>query len=332
MSKCVEGAPMKRKRRSWWRLLGRVLLAGFSAAAQAGESVDILLAGHAHDPLFALAFDRDRGVAVGAAGLIYESADRGQTWKRVLPAPTSLSVLGVDLRRSECLAVGQMGLILRREGADAWNKVDSGTTERLFAVSVNSDGTAVAVGSFGTVLQSVNHGQSWRSIAPENIAQYSADQLSQPHLYAVVLNDEGVITVAGEFGLILRSSDGGAHWNVLHKGESSLFALDLHSDGPSYAVGQSGVIVRSIDAGETWKDVISNSAANLLGVSASPNGKVVVTAMHDVLTSDDGERWHPLKWGDFGSAWYSGVRLVGTQSESAAILVGHAGTILRLRP
>jgi photosystem II stability/assembly factor-like uncharacterized protein len=332
VSKSVEDMPVKRKRRSWWRLLARVLLAGLSAAAQGGVSVDTLLAGHAHDSLFALAFDRDRGVAVGAAGLIYETADRGQTWKRALPAPTSLSVLGVDLKRSECLAVGQMGLILRRDGADAWKKVDSGTTERLFAVSVNSDGMAVAVGSFGTVLQSVNHGESWRSIAPENIAQYSTDQLAQPHLYAVVLNDQGVITVAGEYGLILRSSDGGVHWNAVHKGESSLFALDLHSDGPSYAVGQSGAIVRSIDAGATWNDVVSNSAANLLGVSASANGKVVVTAMHEILTSDDGERWHPLNWGDFGSAWYSGVHFVGTQSESAAVLVGHAGTILRLRP
>jgi hypothetical protein len=70
----------------------------------------------------------------------------------------------------------------------------------------------------------------------------------------------------------------------------------------------------------------------LLSVGTGANGKVVVTAMHEVLVSDDGSSWHQENWGDFGSAWYAGVHFVGTESAPAAVLVGHSGRILRMQP
>jgi photosystem II stability/assembly factor-like uncharacterized protein len=301
-----------------------------AAAVAANPKVTALIEGTAHQALFAVAFAGDRGIAVGAAGEILLSNDAGGTWRASkMSGSTTLSLLGVDRRGESEIAVGQGGLILVSQGMDAWQKESADTQERLFAVSMNGNGKAVAVGAFGTVILTNDSGRSWRSIAPPDVATYS-DQGAEPHLYAVSVADSGMVTVAGEFGLILRSRDDGAHWTVAHKGEASLFALDLRADGAGFAVGQSGTILRTADGGATWSASASGSEANLLGVSSGADGKAVVTAMNSVLISDDhGSSWRAVAWGDFGSAWYSQVQFVDSPPDTA-ILVGHAGRILRM--
>lgn len=306
-----------------------IAVGALSAAAGGDVSKQVqvapVVAGTAHQALFSVAFEGDAGVAVGAAGGILGSEDGGKTWKAVAPAPTELSLLGVDIKQSRAIAVGQSGLILTREQAGNWQKAVSGTDNRLFAVSLNSKGLAVAVGAFGTVLKSDDGGHKWKSVAPPWTAY--ADQGVEPHIYDVKVAEDGVATIVGEFGLILRSVDSGANWIAVHKGEASLFALDLRADGVGYAVGQNGAIFRTADRGATWAGVDAGSKANLLGVRSSPDGKVVVTAMRDMLASDDGRTWRQVSGGDFGTAWYTGLHL---GSGASALVVGHSGRIVRI--
>lgn len=307
--------------------LGGSLVVGGAMATQSGVSIETLLTGKAHDALFALAFDQANGVAVGAAGKIYDSRDAGKTWTLVTPVPTQLSLLGVDSKQSKQLAVGQMGLILKREGSAAWQKVESDTEERLFAVSLNSKGAAATVGSFGTVLKSEDGGQTWKAIAPD-WTPYAEDG-AQPHLYGVNVDEAGSVTIAGEFGLILRLAPGQTSWQLLHKGDASIFALDIRDDGIGYAVGQSGAALRTADNGKTWTDLKTGSDAILLGVRSTPGGEVVATGMRDMVVSrDDGKTWNHVTGGDIASSWYAGV----AQSAVGAplVAVGHTGKIIRI--
>jgi photosystem II stability/assembly factor-like uncharacterized protein len=288
-----------------------------------------VVSGTAHQALFAVAFDGDAGIAVGAGGQMLASQDGGKSWQAVAPSPTDKALLGVAIGPGRALVVGQSGVILMRDATGAWQAVASGTEERLFAVDVNAGGVAVAVGAFGKILRSADGGVSWSSVAPSWTEGYT-DQGLEPHLYDVKVGPDGVITCVGEFGLILRSTDGGLGWAVLHKGDASLFALDLRGDGVGYAVGQGGAILRTTDGGATWVDVPSGSTANLLGVRSAADGRVLVSAMRDMLASDDGLAWRRVDWGDFGSAWYSGVSLSGNGAVPTALVVGHSGRIVRI--
>ena len=308
-------------------LIAGVMMIGAARAAQAPSKVDTIITGKAHDALFALAFNQNNGVAVGAAGAILDTADGGKTWKPVTPSPTQLSLLGVDLNGAHQIAVGQMGLILKRDAQSAWQKIDSGTEERLFAVSLNSQGVAAAVGSFGTVLKSADGGQSWAAIAPD-WSGYTEDG-AQPHLYGVNVDEAGAITIAGEFGLILRSMPGQAGWQTLHKGAASIFALEIRDDGVGYAVGQSGAALRSGDGGNTWSELATGSEAILLGVRSTADGEVVASGMRDMVSSsDDGKTWSHVTSGDLQSAWYAG--LARAASGAPLLAVGHTGKIIRI--
>jgi len=310
-----------------------------SCAASGASGPDIYLkdvvSGTAHEALMSVAFDRQAGVAVGAAGEIKTTTDGGKSWTQE-PAPSPLSLLGVDIRNGLTVAVGQMGLIVTRDGGAGWQKKDSGTTERLFSVALSSKGDAVAVGSFGTVIMSTDRGATWHSIAPDwgSLVKDQGDQF-MPHIYAAQIDENGVITIAGELGSILRSQDMGKSWTFLHRGDvanekevESLFALDIRPDGVAYAVGQNGLILRSKDGGRSWLNANSNIQSNLLAIHSSTDGVIVVTGMYSMLVSkDDGNTWAIVSDPAVASSWYAGV---ARPDGGSNYVVGKAGSIVKV--
>lgn len=320
-------------RNRWrWLLFGAgALCAGASYAGAYEHPLPAVLSGTAHQALFAISMQHNQGLAVGAAGELQVTRDAGKHWQAVTPAPTDLALLGVDIAAGNALAVGQMGLILRRTDQGAWTKVESGTTERLMTVQMNDAGVAVAVGAFGTVLMSGDAGQNWHSIAPTSWAEYGVEMGIEPHLYDTVLDAKGVITIAGEFGLIMRSSDAGASWQQLYLGKASIFGLQLRDDGIGYAVGQKGLVLRSADHGATWTKLDAGTQALLLGVYATANSKVLITGMHTMLLSrDGGDSWGEVVAPDVQEGWYADM----AQGKRGApvLAVGYTGRVVPLRP
>ena len=300
-----------------------------TVGAAAAAPTEALVQGVAHDALFTINFDGDTGIVGGAPGRVLSTSDGGATWVPDKNFPSPLAVLGADVRGARAIAVGQMGTIFVRDDKNAWKKSDSGTTERLMNVSLNSKGQAVTVGSFGTVLESTDGGASWHSMAPDwkpYLTSDQADQGIQPHMSAVHVGEDGAITIAGEFSLILRSADHGKTWKQLYKNSASIFALELRGDGAGYAVGQDGFMVRTADGGKTWTPLAGAGKAILLGVR-SDGAKVVVAGMHDMLaSSDDGKTFHHVQSEDVQSAWYSGVGV----ARGVFYGVGHSGRIVRI--
>ena len=312
--------------------------AALSAQATAATKlITEITIGTAHDALFGISFAGDQGVAVGAAGSILETADGGKTWKPVNESAIPASLLAVDWHGKFAIAVGQSGLIMVRVEGAGWKRSNTGNDHRLFSVSVNKFGTAVATGEFGTVLRTTDGGVTWTSIAPKwtDVLTLEGGAVAEPHIYSALIDDAGVITVAGEFGLVLRTTNGGASWSVLNPGDGkapSIFAMYLAPAGSqSYAVGQSGHILVSDNGGASWKasPASTGTQSNFLGVTVSASGMVVVTGMRVmVVSSDHGNSWTPVEEGDTTTDWYQAVR---TESSSGrAIAVGHAGKIIAI--
>jgi photosystem II stability/assembly factor-like uncharacterized protein len=319
---------------------GALLLCGASQAqeANADQAIEIIRSGIPHDALFALDMRGEQGLAVGNFGLMLETTDGGAVWN-VLPAKTSLALLGVKQVGDRGIAVGQQGLVLTRSGASEWQDAKSGLTQRLLNVDMNESGLAIAVGEFGFVARSRDHGATWEA-TPLDWTAYN-DEGYEPHLYDATVSAEGTVLICGEFGLILRSEDGGDTWTAVNRGDESVFALHLATDGSNtgYAVGQEGLVTKTADGGLTWAKVSVPTNANLLGVW-SGNSEVVAVGIRQLLrSSDDGATFTPTEDLNIVRTWFQGVAAGVAESKAgekgflrqqSVYIAGHRGTIARV--
>lgn len=312
--------------------------ANANAPASTATQPTTLLRGIPHQALFDVDFDGRNGIAVGAGGQIVVSSDAGKTWAPQ-PSPSPLSLLGVATRGAHSIAVGQMGLVLTRTGNGPWTVVKTPTTERLLSVDLNPSGLAVAVGSFGTVLRSTDHGASWQEATPDWHGLFASESATlgdgfRPHVFAVQVDDDGLVTIAGEVSMVLRARDA-LGWRVVHQGavnegrlDPSLFAMQIRRDGVGFAVGQSGLMLKTTDGGEQWAPIASGSTGLLLSVETRDRN-VLVTGMREMRRShDDGQTWTPITGGDIATAWYSAA--VQPEGSPQVLVAGQAGTILSI--
>ncbi len=308
--------------------LGSIATAAAAVAATEGDdSLSVLHQGIPHDALYDVCFNGNRGIAVGVAGTVLNSADAGLTWQPQ-PGFTDLALLGVSCEGERNIVVGQAGTIFVQE-ADGWKQVESGTENRLLSVKMNANGLAFAVGGFGAVLRSTDGGLTW---APVDFDwQAILNDFLEPHIFDVAISDQGVVTLVGEFELILRSEDSGDTWTPVNKADASLNSVYFSDVDNGYAVGQKGRILKTADGGLTWSVVDAGSPEILLDVWSSPTGEVVITGIREMLRSDDfGQTWRSVEGGDISVKWYQAINVATAGAEHNVVMVGHSGRIVKI--
>ena len=304
-----------------------------------GYEIELLKKGIPHAALFDVKFSGGAGVAVGAGGLILKSDPTGAKWERE-DSGTQLALLGVSTNGDRTIAVGQLGTILV-SGDGPWKQVESSTNERLFSVSMNSRGEAVAVGAFGTVIKSLDGGNTWTRVKVEWASVFSDPEsrlggLFEPNVYDAYVKEDGSFFIVGELSLILRGEVATDEISVLMSGTNTdkkvsptISSINFATDRLAYAVGQSGAVLRSMDGGNTWVFLDSNSNQNLLGVVADGEGRVVVPGMRTILISDDsGNTWNAINDFDIETGWYQSVDVSG--AVGAMYVVGNKANILKI--
>jgi photosystem II stability/assembly factor-like uncharacterized protein len=304
--------------------------AGPEGAAAAARTLDPIQVATMHDAMYDLRFEGRQGIAVGAHGVIVTSPDGGRTWGFAGPVPTEAALLGAALAGNHAVVVGQSGVVLTSADLKQWVAGRSGTEARLFRVELASDGFAVAVGAFGTVITSLDFGMTWTKVTID-WARFVKDGY-EPHLYDVRLAADGSVIVGGEFGSLLRSRNRGATWELLHAGTASVFALTMLPSGHGVAVGQNGLVLKTEDDGRSWKELHAPTNANLVGVWAAPDGEIVAVGMRALIRSKDGgQSWQSAATVDVVRTWYEAVQGVGDNGSDGIFVVGNLGTIARLQ-
>jgi photosystem II stability/assembly factor-like uncharacterized protein len=266
---------------------------GLAAVAMAAGP----LAGISHrDKLYDVACHNDHVVVVGYPGLILHSADRGKNFTAQESGTDDalFAIALVDGGRG--IIVGRSGLVLTTEDkGQHWVRQDSGVEEHLFDVAMTKSGKAWAVGHFGTLIHSGDWGKTWKAQqfdtrlpegGPEGTTGISSAEaenegaVEEARLNAVAFADDQTGWIVGEFGLVLRTEDGGQTWKrQLSASGKLLFAIHVLDSRRALVAGSEGTFMETLDGGASWTAHPTGVSQHLLGLW--PTGESVTLVGRD---------------------------------------------------
>ncbi|MEO0421176.1 MAG: YCF48-related protein [Pseudomonadota bacterium] len=193
------------------------------------------------NPFLALWFDDGgKGVAAGAYGTLFATANGGEAWTlaaRNIENPDKYHYYGIDQAGDGTLyLVGEAGLLYRSDdGGATWITLDSPYEGSYFSVLTGTDGDeayVLAFGLRGNIYRSTDRGEQWQRIDVANQASLTAGT----HLA------DGRVVLVGNSGAILVSADHGRTFSVSYR-EDRLSLSGVAAADPSHVVvvGAAGI-------------------------------------------------------------------------------------------
>lgn len=187
--------------------------------------------------LLGLAQAGTRLVAVGQQGVILTSLD-GRHWRQA-DSPVSSMLTRVRFRgEQEGWAVGYDAAILHTtDGGQTWQLQHYDATARaLYDILFLDAQRGIAVGAYGSYYRTLDGGKTWEA------QQFPLAELGQ-HFNRLLRLADGMLFLAGERGLLARSTDDGASWQMLQSPYAGSFFGALALDnGRLLAYGMRGNI------------------------------------------------------------------------------------------
>jgi len=295
------------------------------------------------------ALSPDRALIIGYGGKILETNDGGATFSRI-ESGTDLALYKLFVLGNQLWISGQEGLVLHSaDGGKTWQKQDSGTQVYLFSIFFQNENRGYAVGDKATLLETTDGGKTWavRKVArsTEGIDADMQLAMQDPIFYDIRFVDENNGWIAGEFGHLLKTTDGGQNWtphqNTLMTPESGIVdPMDLPTFFGEFAIsgqeaiasGLDGRIARTKDGGMTWRFEPMKLAFPIVDPLYQPyvtkdGNSWAVGAAGEVVHLPPGQ----TEWtrADLGMQIYTWLRSVDFADAQNGWLVGGYGTILR---
>ena len=192
----------------------------------------------------------------------------------------------------------------------------------LRAIAFFDDSSGIAVGDYGTILQTSNSGNSWQPVS----------DIPASTLYSIAIVDPNNSLIGGDNGLLLHSSNQGSDWQVLNS--HTRFSIESFSAKTArfiYALAvdrlaNQTTILFSGDRGNTW--VADRSLRNLTTqdmVALDTEHLIVATSDGNILEStNSGYDWHRVHHENGVS-----IRSIARISDTRLIAVGSNGSILK---
>ena len=295
------------------------------AAAPAGPFVDVLDAPAAKSPLAqralinGLAHAGNRLVAVGQRGHVLLTDDEGKTWRQAdVPASSDLVAVAFPTP-TEGWAVGHDGIVLHSKDAGAtWTRALDG--RRIGASMVDYYKREAA-----------NLGDEKRAATLLQAAERFAAQGPENPFLDIAFENASTGYLVGAFGLILRTTDGGASWQPLLHATDNPKELHLYAvraiGGSVYVAGEQGLLLkldRDAPGGGRFRALELPYKGTLFGIVGTPQALLVHGLRGTLLRSTDAGR----SWQQVPTGVAVGLTASAIDAQGRIVVASQAGHVL----
>jgi photosystem II stability/assembly factor-like uncharacterized protein len=185
---------------------------------------------------------------------------------------------------SDGYALGAYGVFLRtRDGGESWvmdgNRLDNPDKYHLYDIARSSTGTLLVAGEAGTLLRSLDDGETWERI----------ESIYAGSFFGAVAASDGSLLTFGLRGNVFRSVDDGASWSLVHTGdERTLLGGVTQADGTIVLVGSAGAVLSSNDNGNGFKTIPTTGNRVYSDVAGNADGRLLLVGFGGLSSIDDG--------------------------------------------
>lgn len=211
--------------------------------------------------------DSLQGWAVGHAGVVLHSGDGGLTWVKQFDG---IQAAKTELQGAEQDAAADASAANTEHVEQARQLLEDGPDKPFLDLLFSDPQHGLIVGAYGLAFSTQDGGASWQSIRSR------IDNPSGMHLYSLQ-RVGGQLFLAGEQGTLLRSSDGGRHFNSLTSPYSGThFGMSVGLNDSLVIFGLRGKAYRSVDLGQSWQALDTLQPVTLTASTRLEDGSVLL--------------------------------------------------------
>jgi photosystem II stability/assembly factor-like uncharacterized protein len=237
------------------------------------------------------------GWAVGHDGAVLRTFDGGEHWAKLLDGYQANDlvlehVLALVAQTEQALAAAAPdaqaalqetldGLIYFSEDAESFQI--EGASRPFLDVWFKDANNGIVIGAYGLILHTSNGGDSWTP------SYQSLDNPEAFHLNKIEQVGE-LLFLAGEAGVLYRSSDWGQSWTLLDSPyQGSFFGVVAAQNDAVIAYGLRGNAFISSDSGDNWTKIETETDASLFGGTLLNDGTTVLVGAGGIILYLDGQ-------------------------------------------
>jgi photosystem II stability/assembly factor-like uncharacterized protein len=275
------------------------------------------------DTAFAAVYYIIRGSFTQAA--VYRTGDGGAHWNLLDSLGGQLLYAISAVRGGGAYAAGPGSLLASTtDGGATWTErrtsaIQGGYIQTHSAISGVAGGYAYVAGSFGHVFGTADGGKTWAQ-KPGSQALYGINTIA-------AVSPDVAFAGASSSGQILKTLDGGAHWQEVHAKSNASIDGIASRDG-SLVLAAAGEILRSADGGATWEAKaatgIQYHSSRCIAFADGQTAFAAGSPGNVLKSTDAGLTWYPMATGTRGD--FSAIEAVSPLIVYAA---GDSGLFLK---
>jgi photosystem II stability/assembly factor-like uncharacterized protein len=233
-------------------------------------------------------------------------------------------VLAATLAGKRVVAVGDYGIVILSDDGKTFRQARAVPTRSvLTSVFFIDDKQGWAAGHDGTVIASVDGGETWQ-VLREELGKERA-------LLSVWFENARHGFAVGQFGLVVETEDGGTSWrerklvDAGEAGEKHLLQIFAAGSGLVFVAAEVGGVFRSEDSGRNWKLVQTDNKGSFWTGLALHDGSLLVAGLrgHIYRSSDRG-----LSWKEVPGVTQQSLTSIVQGEDGAVHLVGMSGAVV----
>jgi len=276
---------------------------------------------HRYDMFQAAARAKGRAVVVSSVGAAIVSDDRGESWTRYeLPGRPAL----IDV--TACASGDFFALDNLRHvwqlpvNTNQWTATVIDTPENTLSIRCAPGNHLWVSASFGTLYSRDIESSDWIEFSLNEDLQFTA----------VRFVDENTGFAVGEFGTVIKTTDGGKTWEQRTPVPNEFYPMgvDFVDADTGWVGGLDGVIWQTGDGGQTWQRQESLTASPIYNIVASDRGVYAVGGSAKLVELVGG-RWQKIQGAPEVLAF---IRGLVTFDDGSLLVAGGGGTLAIIPP